>query len=104
MTNVIQPFHFLVIALAGWLNRQQQADIDHLMEESRVFKEQQEGQRIRFTDEQRIRLAINAKMLGCRLLHEFETVATPASFQSHTGIQQLSPILAAIELSKQLTF
>jgi len=24
MSNVIQPFHLLVIALAGWLNRQQQ--------------------------------------------------------------------------------
>ena len=26
MTNLIQPFHSLVIALAGWLNRQQQAE------------------------------------------------------------------------------
>ena len=25
MTNVIQPFHLLVIALAGWLDRHQQA-------------------------------------------------------------------------------
>jgi hypothetical protein len=33
MTNAIQPFHLLVIALAGWLNRQQQAAIDYLIGE-----------------------------------------------------------------------
>ena len=40
MTAVIQPFHLLVIALAGWLNRQQQVVIDYLIEENRVLKEQ----------------------------------------------------------------
>ena len=50
MTPVIQPFHLLVIALAGWLNRQQQVVLDYLIEESRVLKEQLGGQRLRFTD------------------------------------------------------
>jgi hypothetical protein len=77
MTNVIQPFHLLVIALAGWLNRHQQAVIDYLIEENRVLKEQLEGQRLRFTDEQRIRLAVKAKVLGRRLLDELETLVTP---------------------------
>jgi len=77
MTNVIQPFHLLVIALAGWLNRQQQAVIDYLIEENRVLKEQLEGQRLRFTDEQRIRLAVKAKVLGRRALDELETLVTP---------------------------
>ena len=63
MTNVIQPFHLLVIALAGWLNRHQQAVIDYLIEENRVLKEQLEGKRLRFTDEQRMRLAVKAKGL-----------------------------------------
>ena len=49
MTNAIQPFHLLVIALAGWLNRHQQSVIDYLIEENRVLKEQLEGQRLRFT-------------------------------------------------------
>ena len=39
MTNIIQPFHLLVIALAGWLNRQQQDVIDYLIEENRVLNE-----------------------------------------------------------------
>jgi transposase InsO family protein len=77
MSNAIQPFHLLVIALAGWLKRQQQTVIDYLMEENRVPKEQLEGRRLRFTDEQRMRLAVKAKVLGRRGLGELETLVTP---------------------------
>jgi hypothetical protein len=45
-----------VLALAGWFNRQQQAVIDYLIEESRVLKNQLEGQRRQFTDVERRRL------------------------------------------------
>ena len=38
MSNFIQPFHLLVIALAGWLNRHQQDVIDYLIEENRVSR------------------------------------------------------------------
>jgi len=61
----------------GWLNRHQQAVIDYLIEENRVLKEQLEGQRLRFTDEQRIRLAVSAKALSRQLLDELETLVTP---------------------------
>ncbi len=77
MNNVIQPLHLLVIALAGWLNRQQQGVIDYLVEENRVLKDQFEGQRLRFTDAQRRRLAVKAKLLGRPLLDELETLVTP---------------------------
>jgi hypothetical protein len=63
--------------LAGWLNRHQQDVIGYLIEENRVLKEQLEGQRLRFTDEQRMRLAVKAKVLGRRLLDELETPVTP---------------------------
>jgi hypothetical protein len=66
MTNAIQPFHLLLIALTGWLNRHQQAVIDYLIEENRVLKDQLERQRLRFTDKQRIRLAVKAKLVGRR--------------------------------------
>jgi hypothetical protein len=69
MTHVIQLFYLLVIALAGGLNRHQQAVIDYLIEENRVLKEQLEGQRIR--------LAVKAKVLGRRALDELETLVTP---------------------------
>jgi hypothetical protein len=77
MTNAIQPFHLIVIALAGWLNRHQQVDIDYLVEENRVLKDQLKGHRVRFTDKQRIRLAVKAKVLGRRVLDELETLVTP---------------------------
>ena len=77
MTSVLQPFHLLVIALTGWLGRHQQTVIDYLIEENRVLKEQLEGQRLRFTDEQRIRLAMKAKVLGRRTLDELGTLVTP---------------------------
>jgi putative transposase len=77
MSNAMQSFHLLVIALAGWLNRQQQVVIDYLIEENRVLKEQHGGQRLRFTDEQRMRLAVKAKLLGHRGLDELEALVTP---------------------------
>jgi len=77
MTNVIHPFQLLAIALAGWLNRHQQAVIDYLIEENRVLKDQLDGQCLRFTDEQRIRLAVKAKVLGRRALDEIELLVTP---------------------------
>ena len=55
MTIFLQPVHLLVIALAGWINRDQQAVTDYLIEENRVLKNQLEGRRLRLTDEQRIR-------------------------------------------------
>ena len=66
-----------MVALAGWLNRHQQALIDYLIEENRVLKEQVEGNRLRFTDEQRIQLAVKAKALGRQLLGEIATIVTP---------------------------
>ncbi len=77
MANVIQPLHLLVIALAGWLNNHQQAVIDYLIEENRILKDQLEGQRFCFTDAQRRRLAMKAKVLGRQLLKEIETLVTP---------------------------
>jgi len=92
MTNAIKPFHLLIIALAGWLNRHQQAVIDYLIEENRVLKDQLEGQRLRFTDEQRIRLAPKAKVLGRRALREY--VLHSHTERNHQGLdsQLLKPL------------
>ena len=50
--------------------------IDYLIEEDRVLKDQLEGQRLRFSDEQRIRLDVKAKVIGRRSLGELETLVT----------------------------
>ncbi len=47
MTGAFHPFHFLLVALAGWLNRHQQHVIDYLLEENRILKEQLHGRQFR---------------------------------------------------------
>jgi hypothetical protein len=63
MDNV-KLFHFIVVALAGWVNRHQPAIIDYLIAENRVFKQQLEGRRLRLYDNDRRRLAAKAKAVG----------------------------------------
>jgi putative transposase len=60
--RVLDPFRFVLIAVAGWMNQQQQQMIEYLREENRVLREQLGGRRLRFTDEQRRRLAASAFM------------------------------------------
>ena len=43
----------MAVALAGWMNRQQQDVIEYLREEVRVLKELQGKRRLRFSDDQR---------------------------------------------------
>ena len=45
------------------MNQQQQQAIEYLREENKVLREQLGGRRLRFTDEQRRRLAVKAKGL-----------------------------------------
>jgi putative transposase len=79
MRLAIDPFRLLLISLAGWLNQQQQDIIDYLQEENRVLREQLSGKRLRFSDDQRRRLAVRAKKLGWRMLQEVSTIVTPAT-------------------------
>ena len=73
----LDPFSFLVISIAGWLNQRQQHVIEYLVEENRILREQIGNQRLRFTDHQRRRLAAKAKRLGRKVLKEIATIVTP---------------------------
>src|SRR3981081_794521 len=53
MQRVLDPFRFLLISVAGWMNQQQQFALDYLREENRGLKEQLGGKRLRFNDDQR---------------------------------------------------
>src|SRR5260370_32139810 len=77
MPRVLDPFRFVLIAVAGWMNQHQLQIIDYLREENRVLREQLSGRRMRFNDDQRRRLAAKAKGLGRRLLAEVATIVTP---------------------------
>jgi hypothetical protein len=52
---VLDPFRFVLISIAGWMNQQQQQAIEYLREENKVLREQLGGRRLRFTDDQRRR-------------------------------------------------
>jgi hypothetical protein len=61
MSTVFDPFSFLVVSIAGWMNQHQQHVVQYLVEENRVLREQIGNRRLRFNDDQRRRLAVNAK-------------------------------------------
>ena len=73
----LDPFRLLLISLAGCLNQHQCDVIEYLQKESRVLREQLGNKRIRLNDDQRRRLAVRAKKLGRRVLHELTTIVTP---------------------------
>jgi transposase InsO family protein len=71
------PLQFLMLIFAGWVNRHQQDVIEYLQEENRALREQLGGKRLRFTDQQRRRLAAKAKKVGRKGLFQIETLVTP---------------------------
>ena len=73
------PMQMLLVMVAGWVNEQQRAVIDYLKEENRVLRELHGKKRLRFTDDQRRRLATKGKPLGRRRLREFGAIVTPAT-------------------------
>ena len=77
MPIALDPFRFVLIAVAGWMNQRQLQMIEYLREENRVLREQLGERRLRLTDDQRRRLAAKAKGLGRKLLAEVATIVTP---------------------------
>ena len=77
MPTVLDPFQFVLIAVAGWMNQRQLQMIEYLREENRVLREQLGERRLRLTDDQRRRLAARAKGLGRKVLAELATIVTP---------------------------
>ena len=71
------PLRILLVTLAGWVNRHQLEVIDYLREENRVLKEHLGGRRLRLTDAQRRRLAVNGHRLGRQGLRAVATLVTP---------------------------
>lgn len=77
MKHLLDPFRFVVIAVSGWMNGQQLLLIDYLREENRILREHLGEKRLRFTDDQRRRLAAKAKGLRRKVLAELGTIVTP---------------------------
>ncbi len=73
----MNPGRFMLVCLAGWLNREQQDVIEYLREELRVLKEYVGAKRLRFTDKQGSQLAAKAKKLRFGRLKEIANLVTP---------------------------
>ena len=70
---------FLLLVVAGWVNRQQQDVIDYLQEENRVLRAGLRGKRLKLSDDDRRRLRRQAQALGREALAQIASVATPAT-------------------------
>jgi len=54
---MVKPiWRFTVLAIAGWMNRQQEDAIEYLRVENRILRERLGQKRIRLNDSQRVRL------------------------------------------------
>lgn len=84
-TKVLDPFRFLLITVAGWMNEQQRLTIEYLREENRVLREQLGERLLRFNDDQRIRFAAKGKGRRRELLLQMRTIATPDTLRAWHG-------------------
>jgi transposase len=77
MAPVPPPLTFFLLLFSGWVNRNQQAVIDYLLEENRVLRAVSGSRRLRLTDDQRRRLAVKGRVLGRRQLAAVAGIVTP---------------------------
>src|SRR5215470_14113258 len=82
MRSGLDPFRFLLFTLAGWFNQHQQYAIEYLLEENRILREQIAPRRIRFSDDQRRRLAVKAKAVRRQMLDCIATIVTPETLMT----------------------
>jgi hypothetical protein len=71
------PLHFLILIVAGWLQRRRDEHIAYLLAENAVYKEHFVGKRLRLTDAQRRKLAVKGKAVGRKELARIATIGTP---------------------------
>lgn len=72
-----KPWTFITVAIAGWMNRQQQQAIQYLRTENKILREKLGQKRIILNDSQRRRLATAGMKLGKELLRQFGTLFSP---------------------------
>jgi hypothetical protein len=74
-----KPLHIFAMALAGWMNREQQDVIAYLREENRILREKLGHKRIILNESQKCRLATAAMKMGKDLLRQFGTLFSPST-------------------------
>jgi hypothetical protein len=71
------PLQLLLGTFTAWIHQQQHEVIEYLQAENRVLREQLQPRRLRFTDDQRVRLVAKAKHLRRRVLREIGAIVSP---------------------------
>jgi putative transposase len=69
--------HFLILTVAGWLQRRREEYIAYLLAENMVYKEHFAKRGLRLTDAQRRRVAVKGKPVGRAGLARIATIGTP---------------------------
>ena len=85
--------HAILMMLAGWIHREQEAVVAYQKEEIRALREMLGGKRLCFTDAQRRRLALKARPLSHAKLWELGSLVTPdtLTFACPGGIAGVPP-------------
>jgi hypothetical protein len=73
----VSVLRLLLLTITSWLDRREREALAYLIEENRLLRQQVGGRRLRFTDDERRRLAIRAHKLGRKALREVATIVTP---------------------------
>ena len=72
----VSVLRILLLCITGWLDRREREALAYLVEENRLLRRQLGGRRLRFTDDDRRRLAMRAHRLGRAALRTLATVVT----------------------------
>ena len=81
MISILHPWQIVVLALAGWINRQQFDVIEYLKEEDRVLRGRLGKKRLRFADDQRRRRR-QGQGTGRKMLRELGMIVTPDTLRA----------------------
>ena len=81
MSTPLWPLTWLVVAITGWVQRDQQAAIVYLIQDNRVLKARLCGRKLRLMDDERRGLSVKGKALGRKLLAEVAGIVIPETLQ-----------------------
>jgi len=77
----MKPLRFVLVSIAGLMNREQQKETEYLRAENGVLRTKVPGKRVRFTQAQRNLLASKAKGIRFSRLKELANAITPESLR-----------------------
>ena len=76
-SSSLAPLHFLLLVVAGWIQRVQARRLDYLLAENRLLRARLGAKRLRLTEPERRLLAEKGRAVGRKLLDGLSSLATP---------------------------